>query len=206
VYFGGMRKIVVLTFLALDGVMQAPGGSDEDTAEGFKYGGWGFPYFDDALGEVMAKQMGQPYDLLLGHKTYDIFASYWPKQDEKTSTIAKPFNDATKYVASEGKVDLSWKNSKQVKSIDEIKKLKEGDGPTLQVHGSAKLVQSLLKADIVDELWLKIHPVTLGKGKKLFAEGAIPASWELTESSVTPKGVIIANYKRAGDVETGDFG
>lgn len=202
-----MRKLVVLSFISLDGVMQAPGGPDEDTSGGFKYGGWTVPYSDEFIGDVMTEQMDMPFDLLLGRKTYDIFAGYWPKRDEKTSSIAAKFNKATKYVVSHNAVELSWKNSVLVSGdvAAKIKELKQGDGPMLQVQGSGNMIQSLLKNDLVDELWLKIYPVVLGKGKRLFAEGAIPAAFELTESKTSPNGVIIANYKRDGEVKTGSF-
>ncbi len=187
--------------------MQAPGGPEEDTSGGFKYGGWTFPYWDDLSEKIMDKQMSMPFDLLLGRKTYDIFAAYWPKRDEKTSSIAATFNKATKYVVSHQSLKLSWKNSVLLDDdvVAKLKELKKGDGPMLQVHGSGKLIQTLLKEDLVDELWLKIFPVTLGPGKRLFAEGTIPAGFELTESKTSAKGVIFANYKRAGEVKTGSF-
>jgi dihydrofolate reductase len=199
-----MRKIVVLSFVSLDGVMQAPGGPDEDTSGGFKYGGWTFPYFDDVAGEIMDQQMSMPFDLLLGRKTYDIFASYWPQQNDK---ISKVFNKATKYVVSDDPLDLTWEKLVQIDGdVDaKLKDLKNSDGPMLQVHGSGNMIQTLLKNDLVDELWLKIFPVTLGNGKRLFADGTMPAAFELMESKITPSGVIFANYKRAGDVKTGSF-
>lgn len=201
-----MRKIVVLSFISLDGVMQAPGGPDEDTSGGFEYGGWTVPYYDEASGELLSKQMnGIEYDLLLGRKTYDIFAGYWPKQ---TGDIADPFNKATKYVVSASSPDLTWQNSELIDGdvAAKLKELKQQDGPMLQVHGSGNMIQTLLKEDLVDELWLKIFPVTLGKGKRLFTDdGAMPAAFELIESNTTPSGVIFANYKRAGEVQTGSF-
>lgn len=201
-----MRKLVALTFVSLDGVMQAPGGPEEDTSGDFKFGGWTFPYFDEEAGNVMDKQMGMPFDLLLGRKTYDIFAGYWPKQDP-SGPVASPFNAAKKYVVSHGSPKLDWENSILINNdvIGEIKKLKAGDGPMLQVHGSSNLLQTLLKEDLIDELWLKIFPVTLGSGKRLFGDGTIPASFELFESTVTHSGVIVASYSRAGDVKTGSF-
>ncbi|HET7673366.1 MAG TPA: dihydrofolate reductase family protein [Candidatus Saccharimonadales bacterium] len=200
-----MRKIVVLSFISLDGVMQAPGGPEEDTSDGFKYGGWTVPYADEFSGNLMGEQMSMPFDLLLGRKTYDIFASYWPTQGPPS--VAEPFNKCTKYVVSHNKIDLPWKNSKLITGdvASKIKELKEGKGPMLQVHGSGNMIQTLLKNDLVDELWLKIYPVTLGPGKKLFMEGTVPAAFELTKTQTTPKGVIFANYKRAGDVKTGSF-
>jgi len=198
-----MRKLVVLTFVSLDGVMQAPGGKGEDPSGGFDLEGWTVPYFDEVLGAEMGRQMSQPFDLLLGHKTYDIFASYWPHHPEEGEGI----NKATKYVVSNGTVDTSWERTVQISGDipAEIQKLKETDGPMLQVHGSSQLIQTLLQNDLVDEFWLKIFPVTLGKGKRLFGDGTIPAAFKLISSSVTPSGVIIASYKRDGEVKTGSF-
>jgi dihydrofolate reductase len=201
-----MRNIVVLSFISLDGVMQAPGGPDEDTSGGFAYGGWTFPYFDEFGGVEMNKQMSMPFDLLLGRKTYDIFAGYWPKQDPSNSPTV-PFNNATKYVVSAGTPELTWENSILISGdvVAQLKELKQQDGPMLQVHGSGNLAQTLLKHDLVDELWLKIYPVTLGSGKRLFGDGTAPAAFELLETKTSPSGVIFANYKRAGDVTTGSF-
>ena len=196
-----MRKIIVLSFITLDGVMQAPGGPEEDTSSGFKYGGWVAPYFDEAGGKVMEKQM-KPADLLLGRKTFEIFASYWPEHTDFWPSI----NDVTKYVMSKTLEKSDWKNSVFLKSLSDIEKLKDSKGSDIQVHGSGELIQLLLKNDLVDELWLKIYPVTLGEGKKLFENGTIPAAFTLTESLVTPSGVIIANYRRAGQVRTGTVG
>lgn len=202
-----MRKIAVLIFVSLDGVMQAPGGPEEDTSGDFKYGGWTFPYFDEFMGGVMGEQMGQPFDLLLGRKTYDIFASYWPEQDARTNPGAAPLNKATKYVVSSEPLTLTWENSELISGdvVTKLQELKQGDGPMLQVHGSSTLIQTLLKNDLVDELWLKIFPVTLGEGKRLFGEGTIPAAFELVDSKASPSGVIVASYKRAGDIKTGTF-
>jgi len=198
-----MRKIIVLTFLTLDGVMQAPGGPEEDTSGGFKYGGWTVPYFDEFSGKVMGEQMKPPYSLLLGRKTFEIFASYWPQHASSWPGI----NDATKYVVSNTITKHEWSNSIFINKdvVKEIKKLKNQDGPDLHVYGSSVLIQTLLKHDLVDELWLKIFPITLGSGKRLFAEGTIPAAFKLTETLVSPSGVIIANYKRNGEVKTGSF-
>jgi dihydrofolate reductase len=201
-----MRQIVVLSFISLDGVMQAPGGPEEDTSGGFKYGGWTVPHFDEFAGRVMDEQMSMPFDLLLGRKTYDIFASYWPNQDESVQpTVA--FNKATKYVVSNSSPELTWDKSVLIDGdvAQKLKELKEQDGPMLQVHGSGNLIQTLLKHDLVDELWLKVFPVTLGNGKRLFAEGTMPAAFELTASKTSPSGVIFANYRRAGEVKTGSF-
>lgn len=202
-----MRKLVVLTFMSLDGVMQAPGGPEEDTSGDFKYGGWSFPFSDDLSGKLMGEQMSMPFDLLLGRKTYDIFADFWPKQDPKTNEIADKFNKATKYVVSNEVPKLTWENSVLIGDdvVAKIKELKQQDGPMLQVHGSSNFIQTLLKNDLMDELWLKTFPVTLGSGKRLFEEGTIPASFELIDSTITPKGVVFANYKRAGEVKTGSF-
>lgn len=196
-----MRKIIVLTFLTLDGVIQAPGGPTEDTRGGFKYGGWTVPYFDEFAGKVMAKQMKGEYDLLLGHKTYDIFAGYWPQHSEGWPQV----NKIRKYVVSKNIKNPTWENTVVVKNVQELKKLKEKGSWDLQVHGSGNLIQTLLKNDLVDELWLKIFPITLGKGIRLFDEGTIPTAFALFESKASPKGVIIASYKRAGEVKTGSF-
>jgi dihydrofolate reductase len=198
-----MRKIIVLTFVTLDGVMQAPGGPTEDTSGNFTYGGWTVPYFDEFLGGVMTEQMAEPFDLLLGRKTFEVFASYWPQHEEEGAGI----NNATKYVASNTLTQHAWKKTVFLKGnvADEITKLKQEEGPDLQVHGSATLIQTLMKHDLVDEFWLKIFPVTLGSGKRLFDTGTIPASYTLVESKSSPSGVMIATLKRAGEVKTGSF-
>jgi len=196
-----MRKIIVSSFITLDGVMQAPGGPEEDPSDGFKYGGWTAPYFDDEAGKVMAGQM-KPADLLLGRKTFEIFAGYWPQHADMWPGI----NNVTKYVLSNTMDKADWQHTEFLKSVDDIKKLKNSEGSDLQVHGSGQLIQLLLKNDLVDELWLKTFPLTLGQGKKLFADGTIPAAFTLTESTVTAKGVIFANYTRAGEVKTGTVG
>lgn len=202
-----MRKIIVLSFITLDGVMQAPGGPDEDTTSGFKFGGWQAPYGNEESMKEMLNQVSEPFDLLLGRKTYDIFAGYWPHHPE-IEAIATPFNKCKKYVVSRSQIDLPWENSELVTGdvVAKLKELKAGDGPMLQVHGSGNLIQTLLKNDLVDELWLKTFPLTLGSGKKLFAEGTQPAAFELTHSVVTYNGIIFANYKRAGEVKTGTVG
>lgn len=196
-----MRKIVVISMITLDGVLQAPGGPKEDTSGGFKYGGWSAPYGDEVLGKVMQEQM-KPADLLLGRKTFAIFAAFWPDHEDAWPGI----NDVTKYVVSRTLKKSSWNNSVFLKSLADIKKLKNSIGSDIQVWGSSKLIQLLLKNDLVDELRLQIHPLTLGKGKKLFDNGTIPAALTLTESIVTPSGVIVANYRRAGAVKTGTIG
>jgi dihydrofolate reductase len=200
-----MRKIIVLTFSTLAGVMQAPGGPQEDESGDFPYGGWSVGYWDDYLGEVMGEQMGHPFDLLLGRRTYDIFAGAWPSLDPHS-----PINSTRKYVVTHRPLPPEteiWKNSI---SIDGdvpagIKKIKNDDGPEIQVHGSGVLIQTLLKNDLVDELWLKIYPVALGKGKRLFGDGVIPAGYELLSSKGSPGGVLVANYRRAGDIKFGSF-
>jgi dihydrofolate reductase len=196
-----MRKIIVLTFITLDGVMQAPGGPEEDTAGGFQYGGWVAPYVDEVSGKVMQKQM-EPTDILLGRKTFEIFSSYWPQHAEQWPGI----NEVTKYVMSRTMEKSDWKNSVFLKSVADIENLKNSKGSDIKVWGSGNLVQTLLENDLVDELWLKVYPLTLGKGKKLFESGAIPAPFTLIESTVTPAGVIVASYKRAGKVITGSIG
>jgi dihydrofolate reductase len=201
-----MRKIIVLSFISLDGVMQAPGGPDEDKSNGFKYGGWNAPFFyeaDESAAEFMAKRM-RSADLLLGRKTFDIFASFWPTHGDMWPGV----NDVTKYVisASKNENETDWKNVVFINSVDGIKRLKSSEGSDLQVHGSGDLTQTLLKHDLVDELWLITFPVLLGTGKRLFDGGTIPLSLALTDSLVTPNGVIFANYKRAGAVRTGTIG
>jgi dihydrofolate reductase len=198
-----MRKIIVLSFITLDGVMQGPGGPTEDTSGNFTYGGWTVPYFDDFLGQTMGEQMSGPSDLLLGRKTFEIFASYWPHHEDEWPGI----NNATKYVASNTLATHEWKKSVFLKGnvADEIKKLKQQEGPDLQVHGSGNLIQTLLQHDLVDEFWLKIFPITLGPGKRLFAEGTMPGAFTLHASKTSPRGVIVASYKRTGEVKTGSF-
>ena len=198
-----MRKINVLTFVTLDGVMQGPGGPDEDTSGGFRHGGWLVGYFDEVVGQEMAKQMGHEFDLLLGRRTYDIFASHWP---HVTDPMGDSINKATKYVATNRPLSTDWKKTAvrlEGDVADAIRNLKAGSGREIQVHGSSTLIQTLLKNDLVDELWLKIFPVTVGSGRRLFAEGTSYAGFELIESSVSPSGVIIAKYRRAGEVKSG---
>lgn len=197
-----MRKIIVLSFISLDGVLQAPGGTEEDKSGGFKLGGWTVQFFDDVAGEIMEEQMKGPSDLLLGRKTYEIFANYWPKHEGWPAA-----NEGTKYVVSSSMKEGSWENTVFINEnvVEELKKLKEEDGPDLQVHGSGNLIQTLLKNDLVDELWLKTFPVILGSGKKLFEDGSMPASFKLIDSKITPTGVIFAKYKKDGEVKTGSF-
>jgi dihydrofolate reductase len=198
-----MKKIIVLSFVSLDCVIQGPGGPTEDTSGNFTNGGWAVPYFDDFLGQVMTEQMSKPFDLLLGRKTFEIFASYWPEHQEEGPGI----NEATKYVASNTLTAHPWKKSIFLSGnvADEIKQLKGQAGPDLQVHGSSNFIQTLLKHDLVDEFWLKIFPVTLGKGKRLFDNGTLLASYTLVESKSSPLGVIVATFHRAGEIKTGSF-
>ncbi|MBA4373226.1 MAG: riboflavin biosynthesis protein RibD [Thermodesulfovibrio sp.] len=202
-----MRKLAVLSFITLDGVMQAPGGPEEDPTGGFEYGGWVAGYFDDFLGKVMDGQMSEPFDLLLGRRTYEIFAAYWPYVKTKGDPIADGINNAKKYVTSKTLTTLEWRNSELIRGdvAQGVKKLKEQDGPEIQVHGSGGLIQTLLRHDLVDEFRLKIFPITLGRGKRLFAEGTMPVGFRLTESEASPSGVIVATYVREGEVKTGSF-
>lgn len=197
-----MRNINVLTFVSLDGVMQGPGGPTEDTSGGFTLGGWTVPYFDEFLGEVMTEQMGRPFDLLLGRTTFEIFATYWPHQEGDN-----PINDATKYVASNTLREHWWQKSVFLSGdvVEQIRQLKQQDGPELQVHGSATFIQTLLAHDLVDEFRLKIFPVTLGMGKRLFGGGTMPGAFTLADSRTSPSGVMVANFRRAGEVRTGSF-
>lgn len=196
-----MRKIIVLSFITLDGVMQAPGGPGEDTSGGFKYGGWTAPYGDELSGQVMQKQL-TPADLLLGRKTFDIFAAYWPEHADHWPGV----NEVTKYVLSNTLKKSDWQNTVFLTSVEDIEKLKNSAGSDIKIWGSSKLVQLLLQHGLVDEFWLNIYPVILGKGKKRFDDSAVPAAFTLVESTVTPGGVIMANYKRAGEVKTGTVG
>jgi dihydrofolate reductase len=199
-----MRKIIVLSMISLDGVMQSPGGPEEDTSNGFAYGGWTSPYSDPIIATVIKKQMNMPFDLLLGRKTFEIWAPYWPQHADVWPGV----NTATKYIASNTMTSHEWQPSVFLNGdiVEKIIKIKQQPGPDLHVYGSANLIQTLIKHDLVDVFWLMIYPLTLGCGKRLFADGTIPATFTLIESSVTPKGVIIANYQRAGKVETGTVG
>ncbi len=199
-----MRKLIVLTFVTLDGVMQAPGGPEEDTSGNFKYGGWTAPYFDEFAGKIMGEQMSKPADLLLGRKTFEIFAGYWPQHEDDWPGV----NSMTKYVASNTLKSSNWQNTVFLSGdvADKVKKLKAQDGRDLQVHGSGNLIQTLLANDLVDEMWLKIFPLTLGSGKRLFDKGTMPAAFTLTESKTSPLGVVFASFKRAGEVKTGTVG
>ncbi len=191
--------------MTMDGVIQAPGGSTEDAAEGFKYGGWMGPFFgkDDVASQEMTKQMKQTAALLLGRKTYDIFAGFWPQHATEAEGWPQ-INKITKYVVSKTLQNPTWENTVVLKDIDALKKLKDTDGPDLQIYGSANLIQSLMENDLVDEFWLKIFPLTLGSGKKLFEKGTIPVSFILFDSKISSNGIIFAYYKRSGDVKTSD--
>lgn len=196
-----MRKIIVVSMITLDGVMQAPGGPDEDTSGGFKYGGWVAPNIDEVANKIMGKLM-KPAEYLLGRKTFEIWEDYWPEHADMWPSI----NEGTKYVISKTREKSDWKNTVFLKDPVDIENLKHSEGPDLHVWGSSELIQLLLKHDLVNELWLIIHPLTLGKGKKLFDDGAIPAAFTLVESTITPSGIVFANYKRAGKVKTGTAG
>jgi len=199
-----MRKIIIQEFISLDGVMQAPGGPEEDTSSGFVYGGWTAPYYNEADAEADAfmQKWLQPADLLLGRKTFEMFAIYWPEHTDLWPSIM----DVTKYCVSTTVDSSDWQNSVFLKSVNDIKKLQDSDGSVIQVIGSGSLVQTLLKHDLVDEMRLMTFPVTLGTGKRLFDEGTIPAAFTLGESLISSNGVIFASYKRAGEVKTGTVG
>jgi dihydrofolate reductase len=200
-----MRKLIVSTFTTLDGVMQAPGGPGEDDDGGFAHGGWSVNYWDDRMGEVMGAAMSVPFDLVLGRKTYDIFAAYWPHAPEEAG--AKPLNDATKYVASRTRPTLEWANSVLIEgdAADAIAALKAEDGPELQVHGSANLIQTLLRHNLVDQYRLWVFPLVVGSGKRLFADGTVPAGLRLVDSEISSTGVVMGTYEPAGDIVTGSF-
>jgi dihydrofolate reductase len=194
-----MRKIILISMITLDGVMQAPGGPEEDISGNFKYGGWTASYGDEVFSQVVENEM-QSADYILGRKTFDIWESYWPKHADFWPAI----NDGTKYVMSKTKNQSDWKNTVFIKSIEDIQSIKNTEGIDIHVWGSSDLIQSLLKNDLVDELWLKIYPITLGEGKKLFGKGTTPAAFKLINSIVTPSGVIIVSYARNGEVLTGN--
>lgn len=199
-----MRDLITTTFVTLDGIMQAPGGPEEDESDGFKWGGWSVNYWDDMMGEVMGGIMGKPFDLLLGRKTYEIFAAYWP---HTTEPGADALNNARKYVVSRTLDRVDWNNSTLVKgdAVEEIRKLKEMDGPEMQVHGSGNLIQTLLKNNLIDRMHVWIFPVAIGDGKRLFGEGTNPSGLKLVDSKVSSTGVIIATYEPMGELKTGSF-
>ena len=198
-----MRKLIVLEHYSLDGVIQAPGGREEDPSDGFRYGGWAGPFADELVGTSLQKQMNLPFDLLLGRKTFDIWAAFWPHHGDEWPGV----NTATKYVASNTVNSSDWQSSVFLNGdvADKVAKLKQQPGPDLNVWGSGNLLQTLIKHDLVDAYWLMIYPVTLGSGKRLFADGTIPAAFKVTDSQVSPTGIIIVNYERAGAITTGSF-
>ena len=200
-----MRPLVVTAFLSLDGVVQAPGGPDEDRSGGFALGGWTVPFFDDTVGAAMGELMGRPFDLLLGRRTYDVFAGFWPNAGEEEG--AGPLNAATKHVASRSRPALTWERSHLLEGdvAQAVAALKEQDGPELQVHGSGELVQTLLRHGLVDEWHLLTFPVLLGSGKRLFGEGGLPGTLRVVSSAVSGTGVVITRYASAGEVVTGSF-
>lgn len=201
-----MRNIIVGAFVSLDGVMQAPGGPTEDPTKGFKHGGWVTPFFDQEFGEEVDRLFSEKFDLLLGRKTYEIFAAHWPyAEGGPDDGIAKLFREIRKYpVSRSGDVDTSWEGTTLLRSIDDVKRLKQEDGPNLVTQGSTELVHALLANDLVDELKTFTVPVVLGGGKKLFADGSVPRSYSLVSSRVSSTGLLIAHYARAGDIRTGD--
>lgn len=195
-----MRKIVVLEHISLDGVIQAPGGPEEDTSGGFAYGGWISPYSDEISGSLLRKQMDSPFDLLLGRKTFEIWEPYWPQHADAWPNV----NTATKYVSSNTRTSSQWQPSVFLNGdvADKVARIKQQQGPDLHVWGSGELLQTLMKHDLVDVFWLMIYPVTLGSGKRLFADGTIPAAFKVTESTTTSKGVIVVSYERDGAITT----
>lgn len=201
-----MRELIVSTFVTLDGVMQAPGGPEEDPEGGFGYGGWTVPFWDDDLSAFMGDTMTPPFDLVLGRKTYDIFASYWPHNPDDPG--ARSLNDATKYVASRGRPALEWGPAVLLEgdAAEGVAKVKDQDGPVLQVHGSSDLLQTLIRANLVDRYRLLIFPVVVGSGKRLFGDGAIPSGLRLVDGAVSGTGVFMATYEPTGEVKTGSFG
>ena len=200
-----MRRLVVSTFVSLDGVMQAPGGPEEDESGGFALGGWTVPYFDESVGAFMGELMGKPFDLVLGRKTYDVFAAYWPHASEEDG--AGPLNAATKNVASRSRAELPWGPAALLDGdvVAAVAALKLQDGPELQVHGSSELLQTLVPAGLVDELRVLTFPVVLGRGKRLFGDGVAPAALQLVSSSTSKTGVVMSVYEPAGEVQTGSF-
>ena len=199
-----MRELIVNTFVTLDGVMQAPGGPEEDPSEGFEHGGWSFGYWDEQMGAAMGEFMGKPFDLVLGRKTYEIFAAHWPHSQEDG---AAELNAATKHVASTTLTELSWQNSHLIEGdvVAGLRALKEQDGPELQVHGSARLLQTLIPAGIIDVFSVWTFPVVLGKGKRLFGDGAVPGGLELVSSSTSSTGVVMATYRTGAEIKSGSF-
>jgi len=202
-----MRRITVSTFISLDGIMQAPGGPEEDPAGGFAFGGWTFPHFDAESGAAMGEIFGPPFDLLLGRKTYDIFAGYWPQVTDASHPIAGPFNRATKYVATRTNPTLTWQNSRSLGAdvVASLRRLKTENGPDLLVQGSGDFMQTLWRHGLVDQFTVLTFPVILGKGKRLFGDGASPGGLKLVKSRSFATGVIVATYRPDGAVKTGSF-
>ena len=203
-----MRKIIVGAMVSIDGIMQAPGGPSEDPTKGFRFGGWAMPYFDAEFGEELDRLFKQKLDLLLGRKTYEIFAAFWPYYDQEgpDGGIAKLFNEIKKYVVSRsGDVDTSWVRSELLRDIADVKRLRQEEGPTLVTQGSTELVHALLADDLVDAMAIFTIPVVLGSGKKLFADGSVPHAYKLVGSRVSSTGVMIAHYERDGEVEIGNM-
>jgi dihydrofolate reductase len=200
-----MRKLIVSTFLTLDGVMQAPGGPGEDDSDGFTLGGWSVNYWDERMGEIMTEAMSVPFDLVLGRKTYDIFAAYWPHAPEEAG--AKPLNDATKYVASRSHPKLDWEPSVLIEgdAAEGVAALKKEDGPELQVHGSGNLIQTMMRHNLVDEYRLWVFPLVIGSGKRLFSDGTIPSGLKLVNSKVSSTGVVMGTWEPAGEIAIGSF-
>jgi dihydrofolate reductase len=200
-----MRKLIVSTFMTLDGVMQAPGGPEEDKSGDFEHGGWSVNYWDEQMGQVMGETMSTGFDLLLGRRTYDIFAAYWPNATDQPG--AKPLNDATKYVASRGRPTLDWSESVLIEgdAAKGIAALKQEDGPELQVHGSGNLIQTLLRSNLVDQFNLWVFPLVIGSGKRLFSDGTVPSALKLVDSKVSTTGVVMGTYEPAGEIVTGSF-
>jgi dihydrofolate reductase len=200
-----MRELLVTTFLTLDGVMQAPGGPEEDDSGGFAHGGWSVTYWDELMGQVMDEATSKPFAMVLGRRTYDIMAAYWPEAPGESG--AKTFNEATKYVASRSHPRLEWSNSVLIEgdAAEGLAALKKEDGPELQVHGSANLIQTLMRHNLVDRYRLWVFPVVVGSGKRLFSEGTIPSGLKLVDSKVSTTGVVIGTYEPAGEIVTGSF-
>ncbi|MEX2126862.1 MAG: dihydrofolate reductase family protein [Xanthobacteraceae bacterium] len=202
-----MRKVITGAFISLDGVMQAPGGPEEDPTGGFKFGGWVVPYADATFGEGVDQLFGQPFDLLLGRRTYEIFAAHWPfAEGGRDDDIAQKFNRVTKYVATRKGLEPAWKGTVVLRdAANDVAKLKQEEGPALVTQGSSELIQTLLTHDLIDEIWTFTFPIVLGRGKKLYGAGATPAAFQLAESKVSPNGIVIARYARAGAVQSGDY-
>jgi dihydrofolate reductase len=201
-----MRKVLAATFVSLDGVMQAPGGPEEDPTGGFEHGGWTFHYWDDAMGRVMDAIFTTPFDLLLGRKTYEIFAAHWPYVPYADDPIGRAFNAATKYVATRSREPLTWLNSVALRDAEaDVATLKQKDGPTLLIQGSSELIQTLLAKDLIDEFQLLVFPLVLGRGKRLFGQGTMPAALQLTDTKVSTTGVTMNTFQRAGGIKTGSF-